>query len=52
MIENKKPEIVEENEENPEESARTFVRAGFIIIGSIITLMVLCIIAIVIFENI
>lgn len=52
MIENRKPEIVEEDEENPEESARTFVRAGFIIIGIIIILMVICIIGIVIFENI
>lgn len=51
MIENKKPEIIEEDE-NQEESNRRFVKTGFIVIGIILTLMVLCIICIVIFENI
>ena len=51
MIENKKPEIIEEDE-NQEENPAKFVKAGFITIGVILILMILCIIAIVIFENI
>lgn len=51
MIENKKPEIVEE-EENQVESSKRFIKTGFIVIGTILALMVLCIIGIVIFENI
>lgn len=51
MIENKKPEIEEENE-NEVESSRRFLKTGYIVIGTILVLMVLCIICIVIFENI
>ena len=51
MIENRKPEIVEE-EETSEESNRKFFKTGIIIIGSILFLMVTCLITIFILENV
>ena len=51
MIENKKPEIVEEDEISDEANKR-FFKIGIKIIGSIIAAMIICIIAICILENI
>ena len=50
MIENKKPEIVEEDEIS-DEANKKFLRTGVIIIGTILALMVACFIAILILEN-
>lgn len=51
MIENKKVEIVEEDSDK-EEQNKTFLKTGAIICGSILFLMIACIIVIVILENI
>ena len=51
MIENKKPEMVEEDESSVE-SERKFFKVGFIIIGTIPVLMIACIVTICILENI
>ena len=51
MIENRKPEIVEE-EETSEESNRHFFKVGCVIIGTILILMIACLITICILENI
>ena len=50
MIENKKPEIIEEDETSAE-SDRKFFKVGFIIIGTILALMIVCIVTICILEN-
>lgn len=50
MIENTKTEIVEEDAES-EELDKRFFKAGPIVIGVILTLMVICIIMIIGFEK-
>ena len=51
MIENKKPEIQEEEEHSVESDSRFFT-VGFVVIGSILILMIICVIGIIVFENI
>ena len=53
MIENNKTELVEEEQEseNVEADNRKFLRTGTIIIGSILFLMIVCIVAIFILES-
>lgn len=51
MIENNKPELVEEDENESENSKGNFLTVGTIIIGSIIALMIFCIVMIVILEK-
>ena len=50
MIENKKPEIVEEDETSDADNKK-FFRTGMIIIGTIVVLMIACLITIFILEN-
>ena len=51
MIENRKVEIVEEDEESSLESTKSFVKVGAIIIGSILFLMIVCIVFIILLNN-
>lgn len=52
MIENNKTELIEEDEnETSDKDNRKFLRIGTIIIGSIILLMIACIVTIFILEK-
>lgn len=50
MIENRKTEIVEEDEETVK-NTKSFIKTGAIIIGSILFLMIVCIVFIFLFMN-
>ena len=51
MFENKEPKIVEEDE-TEQKSNKSFFKVGSIVIGTILILMIICVVGIVIFENI
>lgn len=50
MIENRKTELVEEDEASIE-STKSFVKVGAIVIGCILALMAICIVMIILLEN-
>lgn len=51
MLENSKPRLEKETEEVSDKDNRKFFRIGTIIIGTIVLLMIFCIVMIVILEN-
>lgn len=51
MIENNKPQLIEEEQEESEKDNKKFLLVGTIIIGSILALMVFCLIMIFVLEG-